>query len=166
MQGSGRLRSALALGLSTLAVGALLASCTGGAAGPPGLTLILNSYVQAGWHATSIRMCVRGGGCATRPVVVLDTITRLGPGGRQETEPYLKAMQFDSLIPSGVARLGPHGPPVQLTVTVYRRSGSAFSTSATLGPVPAMPGTTIDPAGYLIVAQLTPDQTLSYYPLA
>lgn len=38
--------------------------------------------------------------------------------------------------------------------------------SATLSPVPATPGTTIDPAGYLIIAQLTPDQTLSCYPHA
>jgi hypothetical protein len=165
MRGSGRLRDALALGLSALAVGALLAGCAVGAAGPPALTLILSSYVQTGWHATSIRMCVRRG-CATRPVVVLDTVTRLGPRGQQEMVPYLKAMSFDSLIPSGVARLGPHRPPVQLTVTVYRRSGPALSMSATLGPVPAMPGTTINPPAYLIVAQLTPDRTLSYYPLA
>jgi hypothetical protein len=160
------LRNALPLGLSTLAVGTLLASCAASAVGPPGLTLILNSYVQTNWHATSIRMCVGGGGCATRPVVVSDTITRFGPRGKRESVPYLKAMQFDSLIPSGVARLGPHGPPIELTVTVYRHSGPAFSMSATLGPVPAMPNTTIDPAGYLIVAQLTPDQALSYYPLA
>jgi hypothetical protein len=166
MRGSVTLRNALPLGLSTVAAGALLASCAAGAAGPPALTLILSSYVQTGWHATSIQMCVRGAGCATRPVVVYDAITRLGPRGKREIVPYVKAMQFDSLIPSGVARLGPHGPPVELTVTVYRRSGPAFSMSATLGPVPAMPGTTIDPAGYLIVAQLTPEKTLTYYPLA
>jgi hypothetical protein len=143
-----------------------MASCAAGAVGPPALTLMVNSYVQTDWHATSIRMCVRGGGCATRPVVVYDAMTRVGPRGKREMVPYLKAMQFGSVIPFRVARLGPHGPPVELTVTVYRRSGPAFSVSATLGPVPAMPGTTIDPAGYVIVAQLTSDRALSYSPFA
>ena len=165
MRGSGT-RNGLARGLSMLAAGALLAGCASAAPGPPALTLILSSYVRAGWQATSIRMCVRGGGCATRPVVADHTITGLGPQGKPMMVPVLKAMQFGSLIPAGVARLGPHGPPLRLRVTVYRRSGPALVMSATLGPVPAMPGTTIDPAGYLIVAQLTPDRTLSYYPLA
>jgi hypothetical protein len=87
MRGSGRLRDVLAFGLSVLAAGVLLSSGAAGAAGPPALTLILGSYVQAGWHATSIRMCARGGGCATRPVVVPDTITRPGPGGQREMVP-------------------------------------------------------------------------------
>jgi hypothetical protein len=164
MRGSGRLRNVLAFGPSVLAAGVLLSSGAASAAGPPALTLILGSYVQTGWHATSIRMCVRGGGCATRPVVVLDTITRPGPGGQREMVPPLTAMSSGRRIPSGVARLGPHGPPVQLTVTIYRGCGPALSMSATLGPVPATPGTTIDPAGYLIIARLTPDQTLSCYP--
>lgn len=89
----------LAFGLSVLAAGVLLSSGAAGAAGPPALTLILGSYVQAGWHATSIRMCARGGGCATRPVVVPDTITRPGPGGQREMVPSLKAMSFGRLIP-------------------------------------------------------------------
>lgn len=52
------------------------------------------------------------------------------------------------------------------TVTIYRRSGPSLSMSAMLGPVPAVPGTAIDPDGYLIIAQPTPDQTLSCCPLA
>jgi len=142
----------LAFGLSMLAAGVLRSSGAAGAAGPPALMLILGSYVQAGWHAASIRMWVRGGGCATRPVVVPGTITRPGRGGQREMVPSLEAMSFGRRIPSGVARLGSHGPPGQLTVTIYRRSGPALSMSATLGPVPATPGTAIDPAGHLIVA--------------
>jgi hypothetical protein len=88
MRGSGTLRNALPLGLSSLAVAALLASCAAGAAGPPALTLLLGSYVQTNWHAASMRMCVHGGGCAIRPVVVYDTITELGPQGKREKVPY------------------------------------------------------------------------------
>jgi hypothetical protein len=98
MRGSGRLRGVLAFGLSMLAAGVLRSSGAAGAAGPPALMLILGSYVQAGWHAASIRMWVRGGGCATRPVVVPGTITRPGRGGQREMVPSLEAMSFGRLI--------------------------------------------------------------------
>src|SRR5579859_3079070 len=116
MRGSGRLRGVLAFGLSMLAAGVLRSSGAAGAAGPPALMLILGSYVQAGWHAASIRMWVRGGGCATRPVVVPGTITRPGRGGPAGDGALLGGDVVRQAHPSGVARLGSHGPPGQLTV--------------------------------------------------
>lgn len=133
-------------------------------AGPadPALTLFQPPYAQTHWHA--IRMCVRGGGCAIRPVVIVDMTESLpGPNGKQVRVPRVKAMEFGGLIPARVARLGPDGGPVQLTVTAYGPSRAILSASATLSPIRQPPASRCELRGYTIIAQLTPNGSLGYF---
>lgn len=131
----------------------------------PSLTLLLPGDAQTHWHA--IRMCVRGGGCATSRVVITGTMESLpGPNREQVRVVHVRVMEFGSLIPARVARLGPDGGPVRLTVTAYGRSKPVLSASATLSPIRQPPASRCELRGYTIIAQLTPDGTLGYYQLA
>jgi len=155
-----------------LAVAALTASgaglfgCREGTAAP--FLTLLPTYAQTHLNVTGIRMCVRGGGCATRPLRTdaVGTGPAAPPARRQTRTRSVSAMQFGSLIPASIARQGPDGAPIHLTVTVYGRSGPILSASATLSPMRRAPANRCDLRGYTILAQLTPDGTLGYYPIA
>lgn len=143
--------------------------CQEGSAAPS-LVLWL-PYVQAHPDITRIRLCVRGGGCATERVraTVADTgpaVPGIGSGG---TPPIavVAVMNFDRLIPARVASAGPDGGPVHLRLTAYRRPGAAVvSASATLTPIRQLPANRCELRGYSILAQFTPAGTLGYFPIA
>lgn len=125
----------------------------------PSLTL-MPFYAQTHPEITSIRLCVRGGGCASGRMVAIGTWRNGRTRGR-----YLKALEFGRLIPASVAGMGADGGDIHLTVTAFDRAGPVLSASATLGPLRRAPASQCLLRGYTIIAQLTQDETLTYLPV-
>lgn len=161
------LAAAAILAIVALAAwGAGVFGCREGTA-TPFLTL-LPTYAQTHPEATQIRLCVRGGGCATAALKTDATATgpATSPAGQQSRTRPVSAMQFGRLIPARIAKPGPDGGPLHLTATVYGRSGPILSASATLSPMRRAPASKCELRGYTVLAQLTPGGTLRYYPIA
>jgi hypothetical protein len=70
------------------------------------------------------------------------------------------------VIPVRAARLGPDGPPLRLTVTIYGRHEAIWSASTTLSSIRQPPGSPCELRGYTILAQMAPGGALGCYPVA
>lgn len=163
-------RLILVLILTAVACGCIIrlsGPCQMGSAAPS-LDLV-PGYLDSHPGITIIRLCVRGGSCATRQVDALSGATRHGPPAPSAAPVRVAAardMSFGRLIPAAAARLGPAGPPVHLQLTAYAGARVILSASASLGPLTEIPPDRCRPRGYYIQAWLTPSGTLTYYPAA
>lgn len=140
--------------------------CHEGAATP--LLTLMPTYAQTHPNAIGVQLCIRGGECATAPLETdaAGTERATYPASQQTPTRSVSAMQFGRLIPARIASQGPDGGLIQLTVTVYGRSGPILSASATFSPLRSAPTHQCEVRAYAILVQLTPDGALRYYPIA
>jgi hypothetical protein len=171
MRNLATLGKTLAVTLAAVVTVAGLTACAGGVcregSAAPSLTL-LPYYAQTHRQVTSIRLCVRGGGCATAAVLTYGTspaAPAVSPGATQPAR-SVRAMDFSRLVPAGPAGQGPDGGPVDLTVTAYSESGPVTTATAALSPIRQLPANRCELNGYVISAEFYPDGHLSYYPIA
>ncbi len=134
----------------------------------PSLTLV-PAYVNTHPGITSIRVCVRGGGCASQQVHIAGWSSvpgPAGPAGPARRVAIAEVMEFGRLIPAGVASQGPHGPALHIRVTAYAGARMAVSAAGVFSPVSQIPASSCEPRSYYVTTWLTQSGTLTFYRLA